>query len=99
MAVQRIKARQQVAADRGRVALRYGPLIYNVERADQPDLGLAIGSGPLAAQWRGDLLDGVVVIKGMWRDGSPLMAVPNYARDNRSSAGAGRASLVWIKDE
>jgi hypothetical protein len=94
MAVQRVKADERVAADRGRVALRYGPLIYNVERADQPDLDLALGPEPLTTEWRGDLLDGVLVIKGKWRDGSPLVAVPSYARNNRGGA----ASLVWIKD-
>ena len=43
MEVQRIKADTHIAADRGLVALRYGPLIYNIERADQPDLNQAIG--------------------------------------------------------
>jgi DUF1680 family protein len=99
LAVQRVKANPLVAADHGRVALRCGPLIYNVERADQPDLDLALGPEPLTAQWRGDLLDGVLAIKGKWRDGSPLLAVPNYARNNRIPAAGGPASRVWIKDE
>ena len=38
---------------------------------------------PLTAEWRGDLLGGVMVIKGKFADGSPLMAIPNYARTNR----------------
>jgi DUF1680 family protein len=95
MAVQRVTAGEEVAADRGRVALRYGPLIYNVERADQPDLNLALGSQPLTTEWRGDLLDGVLAVKGKWRDGSPMLAVPNYARNNRTGA----TSFVWIKDK
>ena len=33
--VQRVKASDQIAATRGRVALRYGPLIYNLESVDQ----------------------------------------------------------------
>ena len=33
---QRIKANTAVKADQGGLALRYGPLIYNVEHADQP---------------------------------------------------------------
>jgi hypothetical protein len=41
------------------------------------------------------LLGGVMTIKGKWNDGSPLLAIPNYARENR---GAGK-SLVWLKDE
>jgi DUF1680 family protein len=85
MTVQRVRADERIAADRGLVALRYGPLIYNVERADQPDISLAIGSSVLTTEWRGDLLQGVMTIKGKWNDGSPLVAIPNYARNNRSA--------------
>jgi uncharacterized protein len=80
---QRITADEKIAADRGRVALRYGPLIYSVERADQPDLGQPLGAAPLRAEWRGDLLEGVVTLVGEWADGTPLLAIPNYARLNR----------------
>jgi hypothetical protein len=84
-----------VAADRGRVALRYGPLIYNVETADQPRIDQAISDAPLTPVWRGDLLGGVVALQGPWADGSPLLAIPNYARNNRNLSGD---SMVWIKD-
>lgn len=90
--VQRVKADEQIAADRGLVALRYGPLIYNVERADQPSLNLALGAGMLTTEWRGDLLQGVMIIKGKWSDGSPLVAIPNYARNNRNAPSAARAA-------
>ncbi len=83
MEVQRIKADSRIAADRGLQALRYGPLIYNVERADNRNINEAIGTAPLKTEWRGDLLGGVMVIKGQWADGSPLVAIPNYARENR----------------
>jgi hypothetical protein len=83
--VQRIKADERIEADRGRVALRYGPLIYSVERADQSDLNLALSQAPLRAEWRGDLLQGVAAIKGAWADGSPMLAIPYYARQNRPS--------------
>ena len=69
--------------DRGRVALRYGPLIYNVERADQPNIDQPISNEPLQLEWRPDFLRGVMTIKGKWADGSPLLAIPNYARLNR----------------
>jgi hypothetical protein len=65
------------------VALRYGPLIYNVERADQNELNLALGDTPLKAEWQNNLLGGVVVLKGTWADGKPLLAIPNFARMNR----------------
>ncbi|HEY5912605.1 MAG TPA: beta-L-arabinofuranosidase domain-containing protein [Verrucomicrobiae bacterium] len=89
MQVQRIKADQKIEADRGRVALRYGPLVYSVERADQPDLNRALGTQTLGAERRQDLLQGVTAITGKWADGSPMLAIPYYARQNRS-AEAGR---------
>jgi DUF1680 family protein len=101
MEVQIVKASDKIAADHGLVALRYGPLIYNVERADQPNINLVLGSAPLKSEWRGDLLGGVMVIKGQWADGSPLLAIPNYARENRiaqgSNRGSGPDSVVWFK--
>jgi DUF1680 family protein len=92
MQVQRVKSDERVAANRGFEALRYGPLIFNVEQADQPDIDRPMGETALSAQWRGDLLGGVMVIQGRWADGSPLVAIPNFARNNR-----GGDSRVWIK--
>jgi DUF1680 family protein len=94
MEIQRVKADEQIAATRGSVALRYGPLIYSVEQADQPDINAPVSPSPLATEWRGDLLGGVLIIKGQWADGSPLLAIPNFARNNR-----GGDSRVWIKGE
>jgi len=94
MKVQRVRADSRIAATAGRVALRYGPLIYNIESVDQ-DVNAVLGpSAELSTEWRGDLLGGVVVIKGAFADGKPLTAVPNYARLNR-----GGRSIVWIKDQ
>jgi len=94
MQVQRIKASDQIAATRGRVALRFGPLIYNFESVDQNVDSILRPASPLSPEWRPDLLGGVMVIKGSFADGTPLLALPNYARLNR-----GGRSLVWIKDE
>ncbi|MCF3108148.1 glycoside hydrolase family 127 protein [Niabella sp. CC-SYL272] len=85
MEIQRVTADARIAADKGKVALRYGPLVYNVEAADQ-DIKKTISNGPLSLQWRPDLLRGVMVIKGSWTDGSPLLAIPNYSRMNRVAA-------------
>jgi len=84
MEVQRVVADGKIAADRGLVALRYGPLMYNVERADQPEISGPIGNAPLKTEWKGDLLGGVMLIKGSWANGSALTAIPNYARMNRT---------------
>jgi DUF1680 family protein len=83
MEVQRLTADPRIQADTHQLALQYGPLIYNVEMADQPDLDLPLSDEPLRPEWRPDLLGGVMVITGKWQDGSPMLAVPNYARMNR----------------
>ena len=95
MQVQRLVADEKVAADRGRVALRYGPLIYSLESVDQADgnTNRALsGNGKLTSAWDADLLDGVEVINGTFADGSPMKAVPYYARLNR-----GGSSEVWMR--
>jgi len=107
MEVQTIVADERIEADRGRIALRYGPMIYNVEKADQPDINQRIAEAPLAAEWRGDMFGGIITIKGKWSDGTDLLAIPNYLRLNRViGAGAPRegeeprdwspTSIVWI---
>jgi DUF1680 family protein len=84
MTIQRVRASEKIEADRGKVALRYGPLVYNIEKVDVGDITKPLAANaPLTTEWRGDLLHGVTVIKGQFADGSPLVAIPNYARMNR----------------
>jgi DUF1680 family protein len=83
MRVQRVVADSRIKADAGLVALKYGPLVYNVEVHDNRNLNQKIGAEPLDVQWRPDLLGGVMVITGRWADGSQLVAIPNHARMNR----------------
>jgi DUF1680 family protein len=52
----------------------------------------------VTTEWRGDLLGGVVVIEGTFADGSPMVAIPNYARMNREPAPPPIASVVWINE-
>ncbi|MFT4077078.1 MAG: glycoside hydrolase family 127 protein [Asticcacaulis sp.] len=94
MEPQRIHADPKIEADRGLVALGYGPLVYNVELADQKSITQPLSDAPIKAEWRPDLLGGVMALTGKWADGSPMLAIPNYARMNRiggeaSEMGAG----------
>jgi DUF1680 family protein len=82
--VQRIHADERIAANQGRVALKYGPLVYNVEAEDNGGVHKALApSAPLSTTWREDFLGGVKVIEGRFADGTKLTAVPNFARANR----------------
>jgi DUF1680 family protein len=83
MRPQRVRASDQIEAARGRVALRFGPLVYNIESVDQPVDGALDAHAELMTEWRPGLLEGVVVITGKFADGSPMTAVPNFARNNR----------------
>jgi DUF1680 family protein len=83
MEPQRVTADPRITADSSLLALKFGPLVYNVETADNHDIERKVGDAPLRAEWRPDLLGGVVVITGKWADGSELVAIPNYARMNR----------------
>ncbi|MEH3105598.1 MAG: glycoside hydrolase family 127 protein [Sphingomonas phyllosphaerae] len=90
--VQRVTGDERIEATRGKVALRYGPLVYNVERADQPRIDLAIGAAGLSPAWRGDLLGGVMTIVGEWNDGSRLTAIPQLRAHEPHRAAACRAA-------
>ncbi len=98
MKVQRIKASEKIKADIGRVALRYGPMIYNIEDVDQDINQVLSPDSPLTTEWKADLFkavkgaaEGVMAIKGQFANGSPLLAIPHYARNNRSDQATGKA--------
>ncbi len=87
MEPQRVVADPRIKANLNTVALKYGPLVYNVETADNHGIDAKIDTAtPLRAEWRPDLLGGTMVLTGKWTDGSDLVAIPNYARMNRVGA-------------
>lgn len=83
MEPQRVTADPRIKADADLIALKYGPLVYNVETSDNQSIDRKVAESPLRTEWRPDLLGGVVVIRGKWADGADFIAVPNYARMNR----------------
>lgn len=86
MEPQRVTPSPLIQADHNLTALRYGPLVYNVETADQANIEQPLGEAALQMNWQPELLEGVMVIEGTWKDGSKLRAIPNYARMNRVGA-------------
>ena len=102
MPIQRVYAHEKVEADRGKVTLMRGPLVYCVEAADQPDVNLSNLVLPRAAQMtakhRADLLGGVTTLEGeALADGknpTKITAIPYYAWQNRNKG----AMTVWIQE-
>jgi DUF1680 family protein len=94
MPIRRVTADERVAADRGRVALMRGPIVYCLESIDNGghvgDLFLP-DEANVKAEERPDLLGAVVVLKADGRrvregqEAAPaeLMAIPYYANANR----------------
>ena len=58
MEPQRVVADQRIKADAALVALKYGPLVYNVETPDNQNIDRKIGDAPLRTKWQPDLLGG-----------------------------------------
>jgi len=102
MPIHRVYAHENVEADRGKVALMRGPIIYCLEAVDHPDvdvLGLALSEkADLHADHRDGLLGGVTVLQGeALADGKRpvrLTAVPYYSWANREKG----AMTVWIDE-
>ncbi len=87
--VQRVRCDERVSANRGRVAVQRGPLVYSFEDVDHKKPVRALVLPPeteLKPVWRAEVLGGVIALEG-----GGLTAVPNYARLNR-----GGASQVWL---
>jgi DUF1680 family protein len=95
MPVQRVVANEQVTADRGRVAVMRGPLVYCLESRDNP--GGRLGGlflpddSAITTQDRPDLLGGIVTLHATARRIQPdhtdasadLLAIPYFANANR----------------
>jgi DUF1680 family protein len=108
MPVRRVVAHEQVAANRGRVALQRGPLIYAAEWPDNPNgkvRNLMLpDTAKLMGEWRPHVLSGVTVIRSsavalaydaegkITRKEQEFTAIPYYAWANR---GPGQM-MVWL---
>jgi hypothetical protein len=108
MPVRRIVAHERVEADRGRVALQRGPIVFAAEWPDNPGgkvRNLVVRHGvPLATTFRPDLLNGVQVITGradaltydaeggIARREQAFTAIPYATWANRGSG----QMIVWL---
>lgn len=97
MPVQQVHARPEVEADRGRVAVQRGPLVYCLEQADNPALAydeFAVRPGISFGLERRDELSGIVALTGF--DGKrQYRFIPYHLWDNREPG----FMQVWLKEE
>jgi DUF1680 family protein len=105
MEIQMIKSVPQVSANLGKVALRYGPLVYNLERVDHNVSTLdSIYIEPKAVfttAWNTSLFgEDILTIGGTAKlktsdsnENIEVLSIPHYTRLNR-----GGRTIVWIAD-
>ncbi len=110
MPVRRVAANEAVQADRGRVALQRGPIVYCLESPDNPDVNvrslMLSDDAPVTASFEAELLHGVEVLRGhgflvtrddqgqLVKTAENFQAIPYYAWANR-----GRSQMmVWVPD-
>ncbi len=111
MPIRRVVCNENVAANRGRIALERGPIVYCAEWPDNQGhvANLVLpDTAKLTTQWRKDLLHGVMTIEGtalalhrektdeeLLTQEQPFLAIPYYAWAHR---GAGEMA-VWLARE
>jgi hypothetical protein len=101
MPIHRVLANPEIEADRGRVALERGPLVYCIEGIDNGGEARNVvlpESTELVAEHRPNLLGGVTVLCAKHATGAaegPFTAIPYYAWSNRGDG----EMCVWIKSD
>ena len=80
MKVQRVKAVEEIAAARGQGGATLRPADLQPREGGSGYRQAARRELRFSPEWRADLLGGVTAITGEFTDGSPLLAIPNYAR-------------------
>ena len=104
MPIRRVHAHEKIEADRGKVALMRGPIVYCLEAVDHTGVDVSRLALPrktaLGAAHRAELLGGVTVLQGeALADGdrkrpAKLTAIPYYAWANRKQG----PMTVWIDE-
>ena len=94
MPVIRMEAHPNVAANKGKVAIQRGPIVYGLEGLDNNgNPAVTLPADPkFKHEHRGDLLGGVTVVTGKTADGKSFTALPFYVLANRDES----QQEVWI---
>lgn len=101
MPTEAVRSKPEVEANRGRIALRRGPIVYALEGTDNPALSYddfsLLASGAVRVHHDAKLLGGVTVLEAASprSDEAPYRFVPYYAWDNREAGWM----QVWIKEQ
>jgi DUF1680 family protein len=92
MTVRQVTASADVRDNAGKTAIEYGPIVYCMEEADNPDMVQnPVGvTAEYSVEWKAELLGGVNIIREK-SNGNEQILIPYYAWSNR---GMGKMK-VW----
>ncbi|WP_336774474.1 glycoside hydrolase family 127 protein [Paenibacillus sp. MMO-58] len=98
MPVTAVRSREEVEANRGRITFQRGPVVYCIEQTGNQELvydEFAFKAAePFVAEYAGDQLGGVTVLRGRTDDGRSCELIPYYAWDNREAG----FMQVWVRE-
>ena len=104
MSIRRVKANEQVADDKGKVAIERGPLVYCLEGADNGTQLMKLtlpDTSRLSSLYEAEKLNGVVTVSGnaLMMEGTerlsiPFTAIPYFAWNNRGA----NEMKVWMEE-
>ncbi len=92
MEVKKVKANKMVAADKGKIAIERGPIVYCLEEKDNSDIDKTSikADAVFKSEFKNDLLGGVEIVSS-----NDFIAIPYYVWNNR---GANKMK-VWIDEK
>jgi DUF1680 family protein len=98
MPVEVVRADPKVKENRGMVAIQRGPIVYCMEQADNQEIAYQSFSfsadEPLAVDYEGEVMGGIVTLKGRTEEGAACTFIPYYAWDNREPG----FMQVWLRE-
>lgn len=102
MPVRRVVAHEKIEANKRKVALMRGPVVYCLEGTDNKEIDvlqlILPRSSPLVVEHDAKLLSGVTIIRVQCQDGNAnsfqISAIPYHGWSNRGK----RPMTVWIKE-
>lgn len=97
MEVRTVRANNLVEADRGKLAIERGPIVYCVEEIDNSNIDNVMVSGKtqFTTDFQAELLTGIQVVKASGESkNESFTAIPYYVWNNR---GANKMA-VWLKE-
>jgi DUF1680 family protein len=89
MSIQIRATHPKVKATRGQVAITRGPLVYCLERSDNPEIDIFnmwLDPASLYEEFSTEFFDGITILRAQTTNGKPLTFIPYFLWANRGDS-------------